>query len=103
MAELVPGTLEHAAEMQKPLRQRINERHPDGPYWRVTVATVDNPDFTVVVPSPDEWKARTTAMLLYPHQLNGNHGVPVGYTVIEVVADPFALTELDDGWKPAVS
>jgi hypothetical protein len=37
----------------------------------VTVKCEGNPDFTVEVKAADEWKARTSAMMVYPHKCGG--------------------------------
>jgi hypothetical protein len=54
--------------------------------WRVTIKAAGNPDWTTEVEAPEGpngWtgRARTRAMLAYPHSLNGQE---VTYDVTEI-------------------
>jgi hypothetical protein len=41
------------------------------PSWKVVAEAEGNPPFEATVDAADEWKARTRAMLNYPHRLRG--------------------------------
>ena len=65
------------------------------PIFRVTIIVAGRPDYTIEITAPDEWKARTRAMLAYPHKLTGNM---VEYRVRQVNTPTFEEFQATRTW-----